>query len=271
MAKRLTTALILALCISGLFSLWLSKKFARPAQAAVVVPKIHYVAAIKPLDAGVLVKADDLNMVEWPAGTPLQGAFTSFADVVGRTTLYPEAPGAPLVVASLSAPGAVAGLSPQIPDGMRAISLRSDEVSGVAGYVLPGTHVDVYVTTHVGNSPETTTSMVLQDVQVLTSGQAMRPDPEGKAITSTVVTLLVTPEGAQQLVAATSMGSLHFVLRNGTDHSESAMTASHFGADAAAEPHAYRSPAPFARPSTGSNGYAVQTVAGDKTSTEVFK
>jgi pilus assembly protein CpaB len=101
---------------------------------------------------------------------------------------------------------------------MRAISLKSDEVVGVAGFMMPGTHVDVLVTFRTANNSEPTTQTVLQDVQILALDQKTSPDPQGKPTTANVVTLLVNPDDAEKAVLAAAQGSVHFVLRNGTDH-----------------------------------------------------
>jgi pilus assembly protein CpaB len=148
---------------------------------------------------------------------PLTGGFKAPEQLVGRVVLYPLAPGEPILERQLSLPGAGGGITVKIPDGMRAISLRTDEVVGVAGFLLPGTHVDVLVTLHIATSPDPITSTVLQDAEILATGQKTEPDPEGKPTTATVVTLLVKPEDAERVVLASTQGTVHFVLRNGVD------------------------------------------------------
>jgi len=91
-------------------------------------------------------------------------------------------------------------------------------VMGVAGFMMPGTHVDVLVTFRTGNNGDQTTETVLQDVQILAVDQKTAPDPQGKATTANVVTLLVNPDDAEKAVLAAAQGAVHFVLRNGTDH-----------------------------------------------------
>jgi len=120
----------------------------------------------------------------------------------------------------LSSPGSGIGITAKIPNGMRLIALHTDEVIGVAGFLLPGTHVDVLVTLRTTNSPDPLTFTVLQDAEVLSAGQKTEPDPEGKATITTVVTLLVKPEDAERIVLASSEGTVHFVLRNGADREE---------------------------------------------------
>jgi pilus assembly protein CpaB len=151
---------------------------------------------------------------------PLQGAYTSPQALIGRVVLYPLAAGEPILERQLSTPGTGAGITVKIPDGMRAIALRTDEVVGVAGFLLPGTHVDVLVTLHQANIPDPIVMTVLQDAQVLATGQKTEPDPDGKPTTATVVTILVSPQDAERVDLAATQGTVHFVLRNGADRLE---------------------------------------------------
>lgn len=222
--RRLISALLIALTISGVFTFWLSRKVSKSAVPAPA--KQHYVAAAQNLEAGEILKAESLKLIDWPVGTPLQGAFGKLEDVVGRTVMFPLSAGEPITTRQLSAIGAGSGLAVKIPDGMRAISLKSDQVVGVAGFLLPGTHVDVIVTYHPMNaeqqimSQNQITTTILQDVTVLAAGQKIEPDPEGKASAVDVVTLLVKPEDAEKAVLGSTLGSVHFVLRNGSDHNQ---------------------------------------------------
>ena len=218
--RRLTTAFIIALVVSGIFTFWLSQKFTKPARPAPPPPKNQYVAVAANMEAGQAIRAENLRMVDWPAAVPLSGAYTNPQAIVGRVVLYPLAAGEPILDRQLSSQGASGGLTVKIPDGMRAISLRTDEVVGVAGFLLPGTHVDVLVTLHMPNDPDPVTSTVLQDAEILATGQKTEPDPEGKPITSTVVTLLVKPDDAERVVLASTQGPVHFVLRNGVDREQ---------------------------------------------------
>jgi pilus assembly protein CpaB len=218
-AKRLLSALIIALLVSGLFTFWLSRRVAKGGR--VNVPQKHlFVAASKSLEAGELLKPGSLRLVDWPASTPLTGGFTRIDDVAGRIVLYPLPEGQPILERQLAAAGAGAGLTANIPSGMRAISVRSDEVVGVAGFLLPGTHVDVLMTYHSAIAPDPQTLTVLQDVVVLAAGQQIHPEPDGKPISVNVVTLLLKPEDAEKLVLATSLGGIYFVLRNGVDEGQ---------------------------------------------------
>ncbi len=218
-AKRLLTALFFAVLISGLFTFWLSRRVAKASR--VDVPrKPLYVAAAKSFEAGEILKPGSLQLLEWPAATPLTGGFTRIADVAGRVVLYPLPKGEAILERQLAAAGAGAGLTAKIPTGMRAISVRSDEVVGVAGFLLPGTHVDVLMTYHSVTTPEPQTLTALQDVVVLAAGQQIQPQADGKPISVNVVTLLLKPEDSEKLVLATSLGGIYFVLRNGADEEQ---------------------------------------------------
>lgn len=218
-ARRLIIALVLSLAGSAIFTVWLGKKFSKP--AAQTGGELHYVATAQNLQAGDVLTPGTLKLVAWPSATPLEGAFPKADDLNGRIVLYPLAAGEPIIERQLAAPGSSAGLSMKIPDGMRAISLRSDPVVGVSGFLLPGTHVDVVVNYRIINSQDTVTMTMLQDAQIIAVGQKMEPDPTGKPATTDVVTLLVSPEDAEKAVQASAQGSsVHFVLRNGSDHQQ---------------------------------------------------
>jgi pilus assembly protein CpaB len=125
----------------------------------------------------------------------------------------------PVLNAKLASKEAGAGLPPVIPEGMRAVSVRVNEVIGVAGYVLPGTRVDVVATASPNGQPQDATSkVILSNVQVLTAGTRMEQDQEkGKPLQVTVVTLLVYPEQSERLALASTEGKIQLALRNPLD------------------------------------------------------
>jgi len=264
----------MALLGSAIFTFWISKKFAKPVAAA---PKQQYVASTQNLNAGETLQKANLQLVDWPGSKPLDGAFQKPDDLVGRVVLYPLGAGEPIQERHLAAPGSGLGLSSHIPDGMRAISLKSDQVVGVAGFLLPGTHVDVLVTYRNPNSPDPVTATVLQDAQVIAAGQNMAPDPQGKITPVDVLTLLVTPEDAERVTLASAQGSVHFVLRNSSDHAhtdDQAAEVSGLSGATPAKPVAPMSGTPqkmkvVAPPPIQT--YTVVTTAGDKQKTEIFQ
>ena len=190
--------------------------------------------------------------------------------------LYPIAAGQPILDRPDLSRGAGTGLSTRIPEGMRAISLKSDQVVGVAGYLLPGTHVDVLVTLHASDNQDPITSTVLQDAQILTAGQKMQPDPDGKASQVDVVTLLVSPADAERVVLASAQGRVHFILRNGADHTildHPPTQLASLGALAPPKvvvPHATGVARPTRSAAPVPARYQVEMVRGDKQTVESF-
>jgi pilus assembly protein CpaB len=232
---------------------------------------LHYVATTQAMQAGDNLRQANLKLIDWPNEQPLTGAFLKAEQVEGRTLLYPLAAGEPVLEQQLAAAGSGPGLSPKIPEGMRAISLKSDQVVGVAGFLLPGTHVDVLVTYHINPLPDPITATVLQDAQVLTAGQKMQPDPEGKPNTVDVVTLLVSPEDAEKVVLASAQGTVHFVLRNGADHDHVASQPTFLSEFGGGPPHSHAQVEYRAAAAPTPHTYKVITTRGDKTTVETFQ
>jgi pilus assembly protein CpaB len=213
--RRIIPALLIAIAVSIVFTFWFTRQSKK--SEARVRPGLHYLVIARDVEANETLTASDVKLVDWPGSSPLTGGFTRIEDATGRTVLYPLASGEPLNERQLAAAGSGAGLSSKVPPGMRALSLKSDQVVGVAGFLFPGTRVDVLVTYTSPSSSTPITSTVLQDAEILTAGEKMEPDPKGQPATVDVVTLLVSPEDAQKAVLASTQGSVHFVLRNGAD------------------------------------------------------
>jgi pilus assembly protein CpaB len=270
--RRLGIAMTIGLLISGACTYLLSRKIA--AQPASHSVQLTYVAAAAALRPGAILKAEDVEIVPWPAATPIADAFSKPDRILGRAVLYPIGKGQPITDSFLASAGSGNGLAGKIPDGMRAIALRSDEIVGVAGFLMPDSHVDVLATIHSDRSPEPKTFIVLQDARVLAAGHQMEPDPEGKAASVNVVTLLLTPADAERAVLASQQGTIHFILRSGSDqgteHADPLSLAQLVGSpDKPADPVPVRkAPAVVVPPPPPT--IAVETIAGDKLTTETF-
>jgi pilus assembly protein CpaB len=182
-------------------------------------PTQPVVVASADLQIGSEIKADDVKVLKFPAGQVPEGAFANTTDVVGRGLIVPVVKSEPILSAKLASKEAGAGLPPVIPEGMRAVSVRVNEVIGVAGYVLPGTRVDIVATASPTQQfPDTISKVVLANVQVLTAGTRMEQDQkDGKPMQVTVVTLLVTPAQAETLALASTEGKIQLALRNPLD------------------------------------------------------
>jgi pilus assembly protein CpaB len=177
------------------------------------------VVAATDLSVGATLSQKDVALLDWYSDALPSGAFTKTSDVVGHPLLFPMSAKEPILQRDLGVQGAGIGLAGKIPEGMRAVAIRSNEIIGVAGFLYPGSRVDLLMTfTPPGsgnNIPMTQT--VLQNVEILTAGQTIEPDPQGKPQAVNVVTLLLTPENSQKLQLASGQGNIQFVLRSGAD------------------------------------------------------
>jgi pilus assembly protein CpaB len=184
---------------------------AEPRRASIVL-------TARSLPVGAVLSERDLKVVSWPAEAVPSGYIRSIKDAVGRGIITPVAENEPLLTSKMSTMDAGGGLPIIIRDGMRAMSVRVDEVIGVAGFVLPGTRVDVLLTLDKSpNRPQAITKTLLQNVQTLAAGQSVQRDKEGKPQTVTVITLLVSPDNAELLALASKEGRLQLALRNTLD------------------------------------------------------
>jgi pilus assembly protein CpaB len=179
------------------------------------------VVATADLTMGAEIKAEDLKIAQFPDKGAPEGAYSRIEEIVGRGVVVNIVRNEPILPAKLASKEAGSGLPPVIPEGMRAVSVRVNDVIGVAGYVLPGTRVDVLATASpTQNTADMTTKVVLANVQVLTAGTRMEQDQkDGKPVQVTVVTMSVTPEQAERLALASTEGKIQLALRNPLDQS----------------------------------------------------
>lgn len=177
------------------------------------------VVAARPMGVGVTVKPADIKLSKMPSSGFPKGAFSKPEEVIDRPVISPIIMDEPLLEGRLAARGSGLGLAPIIPVGMRAVSVRVNDVSGVAGFVLPGMRVDVLVTGRPPEGSGTVTTTCLQNILVLSAGTAIQADARGQAIQAPTVTLLASPEQAEILTLANSEGHIQLVLRNASDQS----------------------------------------------------
>jgi len=185
-----------------------------------------YVAA-RDLPIGVLLEEADLKPILWNADEIPAGAAMDPSLVIGRSLVFPVFAGEPVLEKKLAAVGSGAGLSAVIGEGMRAVSIRVDEVVAVAGFVVAGTHVDVLWTGDptTAGSGDRLTRTVLENAQVLAAGQQIQPDAEGRPEQVNVVTLLCTPEDAARVILAAGEGRIQLLLRNAVDQTDESVNA----------------------------------------------
>jgi len=178
------------------------------------------VVAVGDIHPGVPIKAGQLRIVAWPSGGVPAGNFAKMELVVGRVARQPIIANEPVVEARLARRDARGGLSALIAPGMRAISVRVDEVIGVAGFALPGEYVDVIVSARDASSAPFS-RIVLSRVKVVAAEQDTAGDPTQPKVVR-AVTLELGPEDAEKLDLARNIGSLSLVLRNELDTRQTA-------------------------------------------------
>jgi pilus assembly protein CpaB len=219
MNKRLLSVLAFALVISAVASVVLYRLIATKLADSAKPATSQVAVASHDLELGALIKESDLKVVDWSGPQP-KGVVTKTADVVGRGVVATIYEGEPILDSRLAPRGAGAGLASTIPVGMRAVAIRVNDIVGVAGFVLPGMRVDILI---AGNPPGATGSLgtqtktLLQNMEVLSAGQNIQKDAEGKPVSVGVVNVLVTPEQAEILSLASNETRIQLILRNPMD------------------------------------------------------
>lgn len=215
---RTLIVLIVALGLAGVASFAVYRAVQRIPVRQVEVAQVQIAVAAAPIPVGSVLTRDKVKLVGWPASSPVSGAFTSVEAVVDRGAVVTIGENEPITESKLAPKEAGGGLPPTIPAGMRAMSVKVNEVIGVAGFVVPGTHVDVIAT--VKQDQQSVARTVVSNVLVLTAGTRYdqdAPKKDGKPIPTTVVTLAVTPEDAERIALASSEGKVMLALRNPLD------------------------------------------------------
>ena len=287
MRNRIFAVLVLAVVAGGGLAYGTYNAINTQPVKTVNAPTQAVVVAAADLPLGTELKKEDLTVVNFPVGAAPEGSFSKPADLIGRGLITSMVKNEIVLNGKLASKEAGAGLPPVIPDGMRAVSVRVNEVIGVAGYVLPGTRVDVLATASPNGNPQDATSkVVLSNVQVLTAGTRLEQDQEkGKPMSVTVVTLLVYPEQSERLALASTEGKIQLALRNPLDTSAPETpgikpavllgltkaaapktTASNTGSKARKVAGPVTPEAPMAAPLP-----TVEMIRGDKRSSEVIK
>lgn len=219
--KRTAIVLGIAVVMAAIASMGVYRVVSDVSKRAAPVTTVKTVVASHKLALGTRLTGDHVRLAEWPASAPVPNSFTKIEDVVNRGLIATVDENEPLTESKLAPLEAGAGLPPSIPPGMRAISVKVNEVVGVAGFVVPGTRVDVMVTLsdRTRDQDNTLTRIVVSNVQVLTAGTRYDQEKakEGTPMPSTVVTLLVTPDDGERIALAASEGQIMLALRNPLD------------------------------------------------------
>src|SRR5258708_3351124 len=211
----LGVSLVFALVVSSVFYQMTSR--AGAPRKAEETDLRDIVVTSRALGVGVMIRPADVKIAKTPTAAFPKGAYSKVEEVLDRPVISNILMEEPILEGRLAVRGSGLGLAPTIPVGMRAVSVRVNDVAGVAGFVLPGMHVDVLVTGKPPNGEGDMTSTVLQNILVLSAGQTVQPDARGQAMPAPTVTLLVNPEQAQTLTLAGADGKVQLVLRNSSD------------------------------------------------------
>jgi pilus assembly protein CpaB len=179
------------------------------------VPVVEVVVAANDIQVGAKLADSDVRLLSFPQPNVPPGAFTRKSQVLNRGVVLPISRGEFILPTKLAAENAGAGLPSMIPPGMRAVSVRVNDVVSVAGFVQPGTRVDVLATSSSGSERQTTT--ILENVAVIAVGKNLERNATGEAQTAPVITLLVSPDDAQKLALVSQEGRIQLALRNPLD------------------------------------------------------
>lgn len=202
----ITTALL-----AGLAAVWLAYRWI----GHVAENTSTVVVAARDVDPGMLLTQASLQTVAWPSASVPKGALTDEKLAVGRVASTAIFAGEPILEVKLAQVGATGGLSAVLAAGKRAISIQANEIVGVAGYVHPGSRVDIMVNTREGQERQIS-KIILTNLLVLAAAQDDKRDQTKPKVVSTV-TLEVDPQQAEIVDLARSIGSLSLVLRNPLD------------------------------------------------------
>ena len=247
----LGVSLVFALVVSSVFY-QMTARSSSPSKKVESSDLKDVVVTARPLGVGVMVKPADIKLVKMPASAFPKGGFSKVEDVLDRPVISNILLEEPILEGRLAAKGSGLGLAPTIPVGMRAVTVRVNDVASVSGFVLPGMRVDVLVTGHPPSAEGDMTSTVLQNMLVLSAGTTIQPDARGQAIQAPTVTLLATPAQSETLTLAGNEGRLQLVLRNSSDQNVEATTGRYinelYGAPRKVAAAAPAAPRPAPRP-----------------------
>jgi pilus assembly protein CpaB len=244
-------------------------------------PSLNVVVAADDLQVGAKLANNDVRLLRFAQSTVPPGAYGSIDKVLNRGVILPISKGEFILPGKLAAANAGAGLASMIPPGMRAVSVRVNDVVSVAGFVQPGSRVDVLSTSSSGTSGQRQTTTVLENVAVIAVGKSLNRNAGAETQTNppvaSVITLLVSPDDAQRLALASQEGRIQLALRNPLDtRQETAATtkaSSLFPGSAppAAEAKPKVRKVVVKTPAPAPQFYSVETIRGNKKSETKFE
>jgi pilus assembly protein CpaB len=232
---------------------------------------VQVVVAADDIQIGTKLEPHDIRLLTLPQSAVPPNAYLAASQVLGRGAILPISKGEFLLPGKLAALNAGSGLPSMIPPGMRAVSVRVNDVVSVAGFVQPGTRVDVLATGNRGNGNDRQTTTVLENVAVIAVGKNLDRNASADGQNAPVITLLVSPDDAQKLSLVSQEGRIQLSLRNPLDTKKGGMEATRasslYPGDAPVAP----APKPVARktiakaaPPVAPQPYQVEMIRGSK-------
>ena len=212
MKSKRALIMIATSVLAGLLAVWLAARWV--GQVADSTTKI--VVASKDVDPGAVLGPDNLQAIAWPSGAVPAGALKDLNKTQGRVAATLIFTGEPILEAKLAREGASGGLSSVLSQGKRAITIQANEIVGVAGYIRPGSRVDIMVNTRDGKDAALS-KIVLENILVLATAQDDKRDQTKPKVVS-AITLEVDPHQAEKIDVARSIGTLSMVLRKSLDN-----------------------------------------------------
>jgi pilus assembly protein CpaB len=209
--------LLLAVLMGGIAAFMAKNYIQEHVSHVSPVPNGTIVVASAPLAFGATLSHENITEVPWAAAQLPEGAFSSVDQLLKdgrRAVLSPVSKNEPILKSKVTGAGQRASLSALLDDGKRAVTVRVDDVKGVAGFVLPGDRVDVLLIrgTKAAGPVETFSDVMLQHVKVLAVDQLIN-ERQDKPTIAKAVTLEVSTEQAQKIMLATDIGKLSLILR----------------------------------------------------------
>jgi pilus assembly protein CpaB len=251
---------LIAAVLLGLLGVFAMQRFVSMKTKVAAEPCSQVVVAEADIASGTALRPGLLKAVSWPQRVCPPGVANSVNQLNDRVVAVPVAKGEPIILKKLAPVGTAAGLGGLLQPDMRAFTVKVNDVSGVAGFVHPGDRVDVLVALPMSNRGEQFSKIILQNVKVLTAGQAMDQTNTSKPVLVNTVTLEVTPQQSEVLNLASTQGRIHLTLRNRTNQdiapTQGVLTSYLLnGTGAVAKAESHKAPAPV-------QGRKVQLIKG---------
>jgi len=208
------TIFLAAAVVAGLVATFGIHRYVTMKTKVVEAPTRQVFIAAADISPGTALSGAAVKAVTWPQAVIPPNCASSMREIENRVVKVPIPQGNPVLFSMLAPLGTAAGLSGILEDGKRALTVKVDEVTGVAGFIHPGDHVDVLMDLAIAGQKEHFSKTILHDISVLSTGQIWEQKGENKPIVVNTVTLEVTPEAAEKLNLASNNGKIRLALRN---------------------------------------------------------